>query len=180
MIRRLWPRSPGQWVTVISIVVAFAVLDALVIAGSDFALKLLVSLTGAVAGVAVAYAIMYPFRRRFADSGMSRFLGLLLSFALVLGILYGGAALAGVPAFPTTGSGYAGTFIYGFAFGFGVSAPRSLGLSSTRQERSRNNRTDWRVLALVLGVPAGLLTLLFALYFLGRYVFAPLVRYFAV
>ncbi len=179
MIRRLWPRSRGEWILFVSLVVAFAVLDILVLAGSEFALLLLVTLTCSLIGVALAYGITYPLRERFTNSGMGRVLGLLLSFSMFFGTLYGGAALLGIPAFPTAESGYAGTALYGLAFGLGISAPRFLGLSSAWHGRATGSGTDSRTLLVVGGIVAGLFVLLLALYVAGVYLISPLIRYLA-
>ena len=179
MIRRLWPRSRGAWILVVSVIAAFAILDVLVLAGSDFALLLLVTLTGTLVGVALAYPVTYPLRGRFTNSGMGRVIGIFLSFAIFFGILYGGAAVLGVPAFPTAESGYAGTALYGLAFGWGISAPRFLGVSSAWHGRSTGSGTDSRALAVVGGILAGLFVSLIAIYLLGVYVISPLIRYLA-
>lgn len=163
----------------ISVVVAFAVLDGFVLAGSDFALKLLVSLAGVVLGLGVAYAITHPFRQRFAQAGTWRFVGIFVGLALVFGIIYGGAALAGIPAFPTAGSGNTGNFIYGLALGVGISIPKRFGCALTYQRTSRSDGIDPRVLTVLVGVPAGLFALVFTLYVFARYMIAPLIRYFA-
>lgn len=152
------------------------VLNVLVVLGSDLALKLLITLVGMLAGAAVAFAITFPFRDTFAVSGVWRIAANFLGLALVFGIIFGGAALAGVPAFPTAESGNTGTLIYGLAFGFGVSVPAGLGLSGTPEWRRDARGAELRVLAVVLGTVAGLFALLFALYLLIEYVAVPLIR----
>ncbi len=176
MIRGLWPRTWRAWSAYGLGLGTFVILNVLVVLGSDLALKLLITLVGMFAGGVVACAITYPFRDTFAVSGVWRIVGNFVGLALVFGIIFGGAALTGVPAFPTAESGNAGTFIYGLAFGFGVSVPAGLGLSGTPEWRRESRGVELRVLAVVLGTIAGLFALLFALYLLIEYVAVPLIR----
>ena len=179
VIRGLWPRTWRGWSAYALGLGTFIVLNVLVVLGSDLALKLLITLVGMLAGGAVASAIIYPFRARFAASGSWRMAGIFLGLALVFGIIFGGSALTGVPAFPTAESGAAGTLIYGLAFGFGVSISARLGLSGTSEWRRESEGPELRVLAVVLGTVAGLFALLFALYLLIEYVAVPLIQYLA-
>lgn len=179
MIRRLWPRTRRDWTVAVLTVSTFFLLDVLALMGSDPATKLLVSLTGMLMGGVLAYGACYPFRTKFAGSGTWRLLGVFLGLALVFGIIYAGSALAGIPAFPTAEGGSAGTFIYGFAFGFGIFVPKSLGLSPVREAQPGEERAGLRILALMLGIAAGLLAVFFALYVVVEYVAAPLIRSFA-
>lgn len=178
MIRRLWPRTRRDWTVAVLTVSTFFLLDVLALMGSDLATKLLVSLTGMLMGGVIAYGACYPFRMRFAGSGPWRLLGIFLCLALVFGIIYAGSALAGIPAFPTAEGGSAGMFIYGFAFGFGIFVPRSLGLSVWEAQPGEEG-AEVRLLAVMLGIAAGLLAVFFALYVVIEYVAAPLIRYFA-
>lgn len=179
MTRGLWPRTWRGWSAYALSLGTLIVLNVLVVLGSDLALKLLITLVGMLVGAVVAYAITYPFRNMFAVSGVWRIAGNFVSLALVFGIIFGGSALIGIPAFPTAESGNAGTLIYGLTFGFGVSVPAALGLSRTPEWRRDSRGAELRVLAVVLGTVAGLFALLFALYLLIEYVAVPLIRYLA-
>ena len=176
-IRRLRPRTSGGWIALVCVVGAFAILDGFVLAGSDFALKLLVSLAGLVLGLVAAYATSHPFRHKFVRSGAWRLGGIFAGLALVFGIIYGGAALAGIPAFPTAGNGNIGNFIYGVAFGVGISIPKRFGLAPTHRKTARSEGIDPKVLAVLVGIPAGLFALVFAGYVVGRFVISPIIRY---
>lgn len=179
MILGLWPRTWRGWSVYALGLGTFVILNVLVVLGSDLALKLLITLVGMLVGTAAAYTITYPFRDTFVVSGVWRMVGNFVGLALVFGIIFGGSALTGIPAFPTAESGAAGTFIYGLAFGFGVSVPAGLGLSGTPEWRRESRGVELRVLAVVLGTIAGLFALLFTLYLLIEYVAVPLIRAFA-
>jgi hypothetical protein len=71
--------------------------------------------------------------------------------------------------------------ISGFAFGFGASVPRGLGVSGPFYAAGRREAggSDLRTVVLVLGVVAGLFALFFALFALVEYLVAPLIRHFA-
>lgn len=101
--------------------------------------------------------------------------------ALAFAIVFGGSALAGIPAFPTAKSGNVGALIYGFAFGFGASVPRTLGFSGALEASGRREirSSELRTVGVALGVVAGLFAPSFAVYALIEYVAAPLIRYLA-
>ena len=123
-IRGLWPRTGRAWALVVAGVVTFSLLNVLVLGGSELALDLLISLSGALAGFAAARLGTYPVRRR--GSGVGRIFGLFAGLAVGFLIIFGGTALAGIPPFPTAEGGNAGTMIYGLAFGFLVGVPGGL------------------------------------------------------
>lgn len=181
MLGRLRPRTRRGRAGYALGLVTFLVLDALALMGSELALELLVTLSGMLVGAGAAYAVTRPFRNRLAVSGVWRIVGVFVGLAFVFGIIFGGSALLGVPAFPTAESGNAGALIYGLAFGFGVSVPHGLGLSGYggRPGAGEDARGDLRLAAVVLGAVAGLFVLLFAAFLVLEYVVAPLIRYLA-
>ena len=169
-LRRLKPGTRRGWGLYVIGLAAFSALDVLALMGVDLALRLLVSLSGLVLGAAAAYALARPFRGLV---GVYWMLAIFVGLALTFVIIFGGSALAGVPAFPTAESGNVGLLIYGFAFGFGVFVPGGLGFSGTF------GASDLRALGLALGVVAALFALLFAAFVLIEYLAAPLIRHLA-
>lgn len=179
-LARLWPRAGWAWAYVALCAAGFLLLDVLVLMGSELARELLIFLAGMLAGAFLAFAATYPFRRIVAGVGVWRNAGVFLNLALVFGIIFGGSALAGVPAFPTSASGDAGFLIYGFAFGFGTSTPYGLGLATETAKTSRKIRHGGlSAAAVALGTVAGLFGLLFALFLIIEYAAVPLIRYLA-
>ena len=174
------PRSWEGWGFFVFGLLTFFFLDVLALVGEDLATELLVALSGMVLGLAVAYAIARPIGR-FVGAGIWRTLGTFFGLALTFGIVFGGSALAGIPAFPTAQSGNVGALIYSFALGFGVSVPIGLSASGPFHASGRREAggSDLRTVVLVLGVVAGLFALLLALFVLVEYLVAPLIRHFA-
>lgn len=154
-------------------VLAFFALDVLALRGSDLALDLLIFLSGMLAGWALARVATYPFRKTVGP-GFGRTVGLFAGLASVFVIVFGGTALAGIPAYPTAEGGNAGTMIYGLALGFGTGALG--GLEPARSVPAPGSGPAWKVVAVILGTVAALFGLLFALYLALEYALVPLIR----
>ena len=174
-MRGLWPRTGRAWALVAFGVLTFFVLNVLVLRGSDLALDLLISLSGALAGLAVARLAAYPFRRRTGGPGVWRTVALFAGLASVFVIIFGGTALADIPPFPTAEGGNVGTLIYGFALGFGMGAISGLA-SAEPGAPARGDGSELKVVAVILGTVAALFALLFVLYLLLEYAVVPLIR----
>jgi hypothetical protein len=174
-ISRLWPRTRRAWGVVVLGVLTFFLLNVLVLRGSELALDLLISLSGLLAGLAVARLATYPFRRMVGGPGLWRTVGLFVGLGSVFVIIFGGTALAGIPPFPTAEGGNVGTLIYGFALGFGMGAINGLTPAEARAPAPRDG-SELRVVAVILGTVAALFALLFILYLLLEYALVPLIR----
>ena len=160
-------------------VLTFLILNLLVLRGSDLALDLLICLSGALVGMGIARLAARLFGSVFGGSPVRRALGVFVGLASLFGIVFAGTALAGIPPFPTAEGGNVGNLIYGFAFGFGLSATRSLGGADAMPEPRGSGRTELKAVVVVLGTVAALFALLFVLYLLLEYLLVPLIRAFA-
>ena len=174
-ILRLWPKTRRAQVFTVAGVLAFLVLDVLVVRGSELALDLLIFLSGMLAGWALARLATYPFRRRAAGSGVGRTIGLFAGLASVFVIIFGGTALAGIPPYPTAEGGNIGNVIYGLALGFLVGVPGGLVPTETRSYPPLPG-SGLKVVAVILGTVAALFGLLFGLFLLLEYALVPLIR----
>ena len=174
-IRRLWPKTRRAWILTVAGVLAFLVLDVLVLRGSELALDLLIFLSGMLAGWVLARLATYPFRRRVAGSGVGRTIGLFAGLASVFVIIFGGTALAGIPAYPTAEGGNVGNMIYGLALGFLIGVPGGLVPAETRSYPPLPG-SGLKVVAVILGTVAALFGLLFGLFLLLEYALVPLIR----
>ena len=172
-IRRLWPKTRRAWTLAGLGALTFFALNLLVLRGSELALDLLISLSGALTGAAVARLATYPFRR--TGSAMRRTVGLFLGLASVFVIIFGGTTLAGIPPFPTAEGGNAGTLIYGLAIGFGIGVPGGL-VPAEEKIPAPGSGSEVRVVALILGTVAALFAALFVVYLLLEYAIVPLIR----
>ena len=167
----------------VSGVVAFVVLDVLVVLGSDLALGLLVLLTGLLAGLVFARLLTLPVRQALERGGPGNLFVFLAGLASMFVIVFLGTYAAGIPAYPTAEGGHLGTSIYGFAFGFGVavctSSLRPPAVSSAYRGTAAKDGTGkvlLRASYVVAGVVAGLFGLLYAVFLLLEYVVGPVVR----
>ena len=162
----------------VSVALAFLSPNLLVLRGSDLAFDLLVFLSGALVGVAAAWLAARLFGSVFGGSVVRNALGVFVGVASAFVIVFAGTALVGIPAFPTAEGGNVGNLIYGLAFGFGLSAVRSLGGRSVKAtpERREPPRSELKVAAIVLGTVAALFVLLFAAFLFIEYVAVPLIR----
>ena len=174
-VRRLWPRTRRAWVVATACVLAFFALDVLVLRGSDLALDLLLSLSGMLAGLGAARLGTYPLRRKLDRWWLGRTVGLFVGLAAGFVIIFGGAALAGIPPYPTAEGGDAGTLIYGFALGFGIGVPGGLAPAESGP-RPATSRSELKVVAVVLGTVVALFSLLFVLFLVLEYALVPLIR----
>ncbi len=154
-------------------VLTFFLLNVFVLRGSDLALDLLISLSGMLAGLAVARLATYPFRK--SGPGVRRTVGLFVGLGSVFVIVFGGTALAGIPPFPTAEGGNIGTLIYGFALGFGVGIPGGLVPAESRVP-TFDPGSGLKVAAVILGTVAALFALFFVLFLLLEYALVPLIR----
>ena len=174
-IRALWPKTRRDWTFVVFCAFAFLALNVLALLGSDLAWDLLISLSGALVGLAAARLATYPFRKKPGVSGVGRIFGLFVGLALVFVIIFGGTALAGIPAYPTAEGGNVGNMIYGFAMGVLVGIPGGLA-PAERKTPGPPSRSGFKVVAIILGTVAALFGLLFVLFLLIEYVAVPLIR----
>jgi hypothetical protein len=182
VISRIWPPSGRGWALVAFCALVFLALDVLALAGFDFAVELLVFLVAGLAGAGLAFVAAYPLRRRARSGSAWMLFGFLAGLASTFGLVYLGAALFGIPAFPTAESGHAGTFVYGFAMLFGLTFASRFGPGRVpaRDEASAGdlgaNRARIGVLAVVVGAVAGLFALTFLASVVLEYVVFPLAR----
>lgn len=176
MVRRMWPRTRRAWTVVVLCALTFFVLNLLVLLGSDLALDLLVFLSGALVGAAVARLAAHFFGSAFGGSVVRRALGVFVGLASIFAIVFAGAAIAGIPAFPTAEGGRAGDLIYGLAMGFGLSAVRSLGGLDSDAPPEPPARSELKVAAVVLATVAALFGALFVAFLVIEYVAVPLIR----
>ena len=174
-IRALWPKTRRAWTVVALCALAFLALNVLALWGSDLAWDLLIFLSGALVGLAATRLATYPFRKKSGVSGVGRIFGLFLGLALVFVIIFGGTALAGIPAYPTAEGGNVGNMIYGLALGVLVGIPGGLA-PAERRRPAPSDRSEIKVVAIILGTVAALFGLLFVLYLLIEYVAVPLIR----
>ena len=180
----LVPSTRRGRAVLVSGVVAFLVLDVLVVLGSELALGLLVILTGLVAGLVLAYLAVFPVRRVLERGGPENLLGFLVGVASTFAIVFVGTQAAGIPAYPTAEGGHLGTAIYGLAFGFGAtvcglslrSPVRSTSAYRSTVPEDGTGRVWLRASFIVAGVVAGLFGLFFFASLMIEYVLAPIVR----
>lgn len=180
---RFLPRSRRAWVYLVSAVGLFLILDVLALAGSEFAIGLLVTMGGLVIGVCAAVALVYPFTRRLDRSSPLRYLWFFGGVASLFLIVVIGSALAGIPLFPTAEGGLTSTFLYGLAFGFGSSAANFALGGSIRSaflgvlaDSPESSRVAVRTLFVIGATVVGLLLLFLLLYVAFEFVLTPIVR----
>jgi hypothetical protein len=185
MTSGLWPKTRRAWTYVVVFAALFLVLDVLALMGFEFAIGLLATLGGGLAGVLLAGAC--PLVRGLPRESLWRpvwmFAGIASTFGIVVaGSALAGSALAGIPLFPTAEGGYTGAFVYGLAIGFGGTVVNfSLGdgarsASPGAEEEDRNARI--KTVLVVVGATLGLLAVCFAGYLAIEYVLAPIARSF--
>jgi hypothetical protein len=174
-IRRLLPRTGRSWAFAVFGVLTFFALDLLALRGSDLALDLLIFLSGMLAGAVAARLATYPFRRLAERAVIWRPVGLFAGLAFVFVIIFGGTALAGIPAYPTAEGGNVGNMIYGLALGFLIGVPGGLVPAESRSYPPLPG-SGLKVVAVILGTVAALFGLLFGLFLLLEYALVPLIR----
>lgn len=182
MTSGLWPKTRRAWVYVIFFAALFLVLDVLALTGFEFAIGLLSTLGGGLAGVLLALAGAYRLVRGLPRESLWRPVWMFAGIASTFGIVVAGSALAGIPLFPTAEGGYAGAFVYGLAIGFGGSVVNfSLGggaRSAFLGEDEGDTGAYLKTALVVVGATLGLLAACLAGYLAIEYVLAPIARSF--
>jgi hypothetical protein len=167
-------------VCLVLVAVVFGVLNVLTLAGSRVALGLLAALSAGLVGAGIAYlASLFLVPKGAVPGSPRRLVGFMIGVASVFGIPFVGAALFGIPPFPTAEGGNVGHAVHGFSYGFGLALARfSIGPGGTpRRRASAPEEKAWaRVLLVVVGALAALSVLAFVASLLFRYVLGPLVR----
>lgn len=184
MRSRLWPKTKRGWAYLAAFALVFGALNWAALAGSRVALGLLVMLSAGLIGALGAGLISRPLLRGSEPGSPRRLLGFLLGVASVFGVPFLGAALFGIPAFPTAEGGNVGHAVHGFSYGFGLALARfsigSGGSAVVRYRTAGRSGSVWlRAAVIVGGALAGLYTLAFVLSLLGSFVVGPIVRGFA-
>lgn len=183
MIPNLKPTTRYGWTLLIVGAVTFAVLDVLALLGSTFATGLLIYLAGGLIGVAAALVMTLPIRDRLVQSGNWRLFGIVLALLCVLGVIFGGTALADIPYFPTAAGGNVGNLIFGLALGVGIGFGQRLNVKTTvgprRPIAEVPQNSGYGVLFVVAGAVVALFAVSFVLYVLLEFVAGPLIRAFA-
>ena len=179
-----WLQSRRDWVIVGLTVVAFAVLDLLVLMGYEAALYLLVILVGTLLGSLLAYLISIPLEQSFARffGARRRVAAFWVGLASILSILALSSYVLGSPAIPSEGSRTTGALIFGLALGFGGGLRRRLAPAPkfTPEEERESRRAEVRLVFVVVGTAAALFAITYGTYLSVEYMVAPLIRYFTV
>jgi len=181
---RPWPKTARGWAYLVAFALVFGALNWAALAGSRVALGLLVMLSAVLVGAGGAYLISRPLTKGASPGSPRRLLGFLLGVASVFGVPFLGAALFGIPPFPTAEGGNVGHAVHGFSYGFGLALARfsveAGGSAAARYRATGDTGRVWlRAAVIVGGALAGLYTLAFVLALLGSFVIGPIVRRFA-
>jgi len=156
------------------------VLNVLALTGSEVALGLLVTLSAGLVGAGLSWLVSRPFLKGAGAGGPRRLAGFMAGVACVFGIPFVGAAIFGIPPFPTAEGGNVGHAVHGFSYGFGLALARfsasSGGVVTHRSSYAGDGQVWMRIGLVVLSALVLLVVLAFLASLLFEYVLGPIVR----